>query len=108
MTVRDWLREKAERRRAASEAGAAYIRAMDGIPYHPQGGEVCAIADAIRDEHRSGALGYDSATYMEAARGVLNALSRAGFIVAPIPGFPADPDPEEEARSPSAIEQRGE
>lgn len=85
-----WLKERAARKAAADEAARNYLRRMDGIPYHPQGGEVCAIADAIRDEHRSGALGYDSATYMEAARGVLNALSKAGFIVAPIPGFPPE------------------
>lgn len=66
-------------------AKVRYVKAFDALPYEPQGPEVCAIADAIMYEHRQGALGYDSATYMEAARATLNALGKAGFIVVPVP-----------------------
>jgi hypothetical protein len=91
-SVADWLRGKRENAERAKAAATSYVEAVNLIPYHPQGPEVSALADAIRAEHRRGGLGYDSGTYMEAARGALNALSRAGLIVVPVPGHPGPPD----------------
>lgn len=62
----------------------AFVETADSKPYDPQGPEVVALHHWFA-EHASPADWHDDGCRSENARDLLNALSKAGFIIVPSP-----------------------